>query len=55
MMMKNGAHFNIPNKNGGKIFFQAVSKQNVQLCEKLFKDGIKNNTKYFPNLVYGLR
>ena len=49
MMMQNGARFNIQNENGGKMFFEAVSKQNVQLCEKLFKDGIKSNTKDSPN------
>ena len=49
MLINNGAHFNIHNENGGKMFFLAVSKQNVDLCEKLFRDGMTTNTKDCPN------
>ena len=49
MLMKYGARFNIHNENGGKMLFEAVSKQNVHLCKKLFKDGMTKNTKDCPN------
>ena len=49
MLIKNGARFNIHNENGGKMFFLAVSKQNAQLCKKLFEDGMTNNTKDSPD------
>ena len=49
MLIKYAPRFNIHNENGGKMLFLAVSKQNVQLCEKLFKDGMTNDTKDFPN------
>ena len=49
MLIHNGAHFNIHNENGGKMFFLAVSKQNVDLCKKLFGDGMTKNTKDCPN------
>ena len=47
--MKYGARFNIHNKTGGEMLFVAVSKQNVRLCIKLFRDGMTENTKNCPN------
>ena len=49
MLMKYGARFNIHNKTGGEMLFVAVSKQNVRLCIKLFRDGMTENTKNCPN------
>ena len=49
MLIHNGAYFNIHNENGGKMFFLAVSKQNVDLCKKLFRDGMTKNSKDCPN------
>ena len=49
MLMKYGARFNIHKKTGGEMLFVAVSKQNVQLCIKLFRVGMTNNTKACPN------
>ena len=49
MLIKYGARFNIFNENGGKMFFLAVRKQNVDLCKKLFRDGMTKNTKDCPN------
>ena len=49
MLIKYGARFNIFNENGGKMFYLAVRKQNVDLCKKLFRDGMTKNTKDCPN------
>ena len=49
MLMKYGARFNIHNENGGKMFFLAVSRQDVDLCKKLFRDGTTKNTIDCPN------
>ena len=49
MLMENGARFNIHNENGGKMFLLAVSKQNIDLCKKLYRDGATINTKDCPN------
>ena len=49
MLMKYGARFNIHNENGGKMFLLAVSKQNVDLCKKLLRDGTTKNTIDCPN------
>ena len=49
MLIKYGARFNIFNENGGKMFYFAVYKQNVDLCKKLFRDGMTKNTKDCPN------
>ena len=49
MLMENGARFNIHNESGGKMFLLAVSKQNVDLCKKLYRDGTTKNTKDCPN------
>ena len=45
MLMQKGARFNIHNEDGGKMFLLAVSKQNADLCEKLYRDGTTINTK----------
>ena len=49
ILIKHGARFNIFNENGGKMFSLAVRKQNVDLCKKLFRDGMTKNTKDCPN------
>ena len=48
MLIKCGARFNIHNENGGKIFFLAVSKQSVDMCKKLYRDGTTENTRDCP-------
>ena len=45
MLIQNGARFNIHNEDGGKMFLLAVSKQNADLCKKLYRDGTTINTK----------
>ena len=49
MLMKYGARFSIHKETGGEMLLVAVSKQNVQLCIKLFRDGMTKNTKDCPN------
>ena len=49
MLIKYGARFNIHNENGGEMFLSAVSKQNADLCKKLYKHGTTINTKDCPN------
>ena len=54
MLIKNGARFNIHNENGGKMFLLAVSKQNVDMCKKLYRDGTTKNTKdcLYPSISF---
>ena len=49
ILMKYEARFNIQNEHGGEMLLAAVRKVSVQLCGKLFRDGITKNTRDCPN------
>ena len=49
MLIKYGARFNIYNNQGGEMILNAVTKQNISLCEKLLRNGMTSNTKECQN------
>ena len=48
ILIKYGARFNVQKEHGAEMLLVAVRKGNLQLCGKLFRDGVTKNTKVYP-------